>query len=66
MIGTVSYLIFQAIIIFIIGCFFSVSEYYDSCYNKSKEKKISYVCGSIGGILTITFIIDLITYWIIK
>ena len=66
MIGTISYLIFQTFIIFIISAFFTVSNYYSHYYEKSREEKISHFCESIGGTLLLTFIIDAITYMCIK
>lgn len=68
MISVISYLIFQAIIIFIIAAFFIASGYYDAINKKtfSREAKISYVCKNIGVTLLIAFIANLITYWIIE
>lgn len=66
MISTISYLIFQTIIIFIIATFFSLSGYYKFYYKKSREDKMSYVYEKIAITCLITFIIDFITYWIIK
>ena len=66
MISTISYLIFQTIIIFIIATFFSLSGYYKFYSKKSREDKISYVCEKIAVTFLITFIADFITYWIVK
>lgn len=66
MISTISYLIFQTIIIFMIATFFILSGYYHSYYKKSREDKISYVCEKIAVTFLITFIVDFITYWVIK
>jgi len=66
MISTISYLIFQTIIIFMIATFFSLSGYYKYYATKSRENKISYVCEKIAITLLVTFIVDFMTYWIIK
>lgn len=68
MINVISYLIFQTIIIFIIAAFFIASGYYNAINKKtfSREVKISYVCEKIGITLLIAFIVNLITYGLIK
>lgn len=66
MISTISYLIFQTIIIFMIATFFILSGYYGHYHKKSREDKISYVCEKIAITFLITFIVDFITYWIVK
>ena len=66
MIGAISYLIFQTIIIFIIAAFFIVSSYYSRYYKKSREEKISHFCENIGTTLILAFIVDIITYMCIK